>query len=135
PGPTSNLSELIRCLETATTEDLRRELVSVLGEWGDGSAVLPIRKVLETSPDPVTQRACVNALMTLGGPEAIKALRWAERQGGEAFGRAATWAREELETGGTLDYSEGTTVRARRYGRGTPSAPLGREPEDEPTAG
>jgi len=101
------LSELIERFK-ATAGETRRQLASALGEWGDGRAAVEIRKFLQQSGDPPTQRTCINALMTIGGPEAILGLSWAAKQ--EPLQRAATWALEELNTGGTLDYSDGTTV-------------------------
>lgn len=92
----------------ATEGETRRELVSALGEWGDGKAAVAIREFLQQSEDPPTQRTCINALMTIGGQDAIRGLSWAAKQ--EPLQRAALWALDELNTGGTLDYSEGTTV-------------------------
>lgn len=111
----SHLRVLIQSLKNADGEELRREVVSALGEWGDGNAARAIRETLEASDNPQTQRACINALMRIGGPEGMTGLRWAEEQ--ESLHRAATWAKEELETGGTVDYSEGTTVRPSSKGQ------------------
>lgn len=100
------LTALIACLDEVQGE-LRCELVSALGEWGDEEAVVAISKILRSDADEKVQRYCVSALDTIGGPAASESLRWAAEHGTESVRMVAIWGIRELETGGALDYSEG----------------------------
>ena len=109
--PLSDQSKLIACLKTRNDE-LRHQIISVLGEWGDESAATAIKDLLEErqkTGDAKTQRYCISALASIGGPKAMQGLAWAAEQ--DSVREAALWAKRELETGGTLDYSEGTTAK------------------------
>lgn len=101
----TKLPLLINKLRTAH-KSVCRALVLALAEWGDESVVSRISEMMQdVNTDMPTKRSCINALRIIGGVEAVTALEWATNQ--EDLKLAANWAKLELESGGTFDFSEG----------------------------
>lgn len=102
----------------------RRQLVSVLGEWGGAQAVTAICTLMDRVPsseDPELYAFCIGALSLIGGRIALERLRsLCINEGSIPITNMAHYAFRELVTGGMVDYSEGYTSEQKtlldRYG-------------------
>lgn len=57
--------------------EVRREVAFALGQWADEKAVGILVQILKADPDEGVRRACVDALRTIAGVQAVNALRLA----------------------------------------------------------
>lgn len=111
-------------------QDLRKQVALMLGEWGgEPEAQMlanSLREDLRQEADAPFARYCVAALKNIGGQTAAHALCDAVEHGPEAIQLAALNAIEELVTGGSEVYGEGTPhfdPPRGRYAKGEPPAP------------
>lgn len=104
PDPAS-VDMVIRALRDAD-RTIRCQVARALGEWGGAEAAMALAALLRSEDDPDVRLYAVHALRTIGGPQAVEALRQSAEAGGEAECDAALSAIEELATGGSLQDTE-----------------------------
>jgi HEAT repeat protein len=95
------LAPLLRVLASNAEPELQEAVVYALGEIGDAQAALPVINILNNSHAWLRARlAAADALAKIGTPEAIAALKKAQRADSDAVARAAWAAIEFSETVG-----------------------------------
>lgn len=84
----------------------RCQVAQALGEWGGTEAAAALASLLRLEEDPDVRMYAVHALRTIGGPNAVEALRGIAETGDEAESGMALDGIEELLTGGSLQDTE-----------------------------